>query len=40
MKVELIDATPIGANVRSTVATYGDIHDDLRRAFARTADAP
>lgn len=32
----LIDATPIGANVRSTVATYADIHDDLRRAFARS----
>ncbi len=30
----LIDATPIGANVRSTVATYADIHDELRRAFA------
>ncbi|KAA8829808.1 excinuclease ABC subunit UvrA [Bifidobacterium myosotis] len=35
----LIDATPIGANVRSTVATYADIHDDLRRAFARTDEA-
>ena len=35
----LIDATPIGANVRSTVATYADIHDELRRAFARTPEA-
>ncbi|MFC5222107.1 excinuclease ABC subunit UvrA [Bifidobacterium leontopitheci] len=35
-RANLIDATPIGANVRSTVATYADIHDDLRRAFART----
>ena len=35
-RANLIDATPIGANVRSTVATYADIHDDLRRAFARS----
>ena len=34
-RANLIDATPIGANVRSTVATYADIHDELRRAFAR-----
>ena len=33
------DSTPIGANVRSTVATYANIHDDLRRIFARTPDA-
>lgn len=38
-RVNLIDATPIGANVRSTVATYADIHDELRRAFARCEDA-
>ena len=38
-RVNLIDATPIGANVRSTVATYADVHDDLRRAFARCDDA-
>lgn len=38
-KVELIDATPIGANIRSTVATYCGVHDDLRRAFAKTSDA-
>ena len=34
-KVELIDATPIGSNIRSTVATYCGIHDDLRRASRR-----
>lgn len=38
-RASLIDATPIGANVRSTVATYADIHDELRRAFARTPEA-
>lgn len=37
--VKLIDATPIGANVRSTVATYANVHDALRRTYARTADA-
>lgn len=38
-RANLIDATPIGANVRSTVATYADIHNDLRRAFARSDEA-
>lgn len=38
-RASLIDATPIGANVRSTVATYAGVHDDLRRAFARTEEA-
>ncbi|MDD7583517.1 MAG: excinuclease ABC subunit UvrA [Coriobacteriaceae bacterium] len=38
-RVCLIDSTPIGANVRSTVATYSGVMDDLRRAFAQTADA-
>lgn len=38
-RANLIDAAPIGANVRSTVATYADIHDELRRAFARTDGA-
>ncbi|MCM1105397.1 MAG: excinuclease ABC subunit UvrA [Blautia sp.] len=38
-KVKLIDATPIGINVRSTVATYADIHDELRKVYARTPDA-
>lgn len=37
--IKLIDSTPIGANVRSTVATYANIHDDLRKIFARTPDA-
>ena len=37
--VKLIDSTPIGANVRSTVATYANIHDELRKIFARTPDA-
>ena len=37
--VKLIDATPIGINVRSTVATYANVHDELRKIFARTADA-
>jgi len=35
-RVNLIDASPIGANVRSTVATYSNIHDDLRKLFATT----
>ena len=39
VRAELIDATPIGANVRSTVATYSGVHDDLRRTFARTQEA-
>ncbi|BDE97156.1 excinuclease ABC subunit UvrA [Raoultibacter timonensis] len=38
-RANLIDATPIGTNVRSTVATYANVHDELRRAYARTADA-
>ena len=38
-QVKLIDATPIGINVRSTVATYANIHDELRKTFARTTDA-
>jgi len=38
-QVKLIDATPIGINVRSTVATYADIHDELRKIFAKTPDA-
>ncbi len=38
-RVRLIDATPIGINVRSTVATYADVHDELRKVYARTADA-
>ncbi|MBQ7720454.1 MAG: excinuclease ABC subunit UvrA, partial [Clostridia bacterium] len=38
-QVKLIDATPIGINVRSTVATYADIHDELRKIYARTEQA-
>lgn len=37
--VKLIDSTPIGANVRSTVATYANVHDELRKLYARTPDA-
>ena len=37
--VKLIDATPIGINVRSTVATYAGVHDDLRKLYARSAEA-
>ena len=37
--VKLIDAVPIGINVRSTVATYAGVHDELRRIYARTEDA-
>ncbi len=38
-RIKLIDSAPIGINVRSTVATYADIHDELRKAYARTPDA-
>lgn len=38
-RVDLVDATPIGANVRSTVGTYSGVLDDLRRAFAKLSDA-
>ena len=37
--VKLIDASPIGINVRSTVATYANVHDELRKIFARSSDA-
>ena len=37
--IKLIDATPIGINVRSTVATYANVHDELRKIFARTKSA-
>ncbi len=37
--VKLIDATPIGINVRSTVATYANVHDELRKIFAKTPQA-
>ena len=38
-KVKLIDASPIGINVRSTVATYVNIHDEIRKLFAKTKEA-
>ena len=38
-QVKLIDATPIGINIRSTVATYSDVHDELRKLFAKTPGA-
>lgn len=38
-QVKLIDATPIGINVRSTVATYANIHDELRKLYAKTEKA-
>ena len=38
-RVRLIDATPIGINVRSTVATYANVHDELRKIYARHPDA-
>ena len=37
--VKLIVASPIGINVRSTVATYANVHDELRKVFAKTQDA-
>ena len=37
--VKLIDATPIGLNVRSTVATYAGVHDELRKLYAKSPDA-
>ncbi len=38
-QVKLIDASPIGINVRSTVATYANVHDELRKIYAKTGDA-
>ena len=38
-QAKLIDATPIGLNVRSTLATYANLHDDLRKRFAQTPEA-
>lgn len=37
--VKLIDATPIGINVRSTVATYAGVHDELRKLYSKTPEA-
>ena len=38
-RVKLIDATPIGINIRSTVATYAGVHDELRKIYARSQEA-
>ena len=38
-QIKLIDSDPIGINVRSTVATYADVHDELRKVYAKTQDA-
>ena len=38
-RIKLIDSDPIGINVRSTVATYADVHDELRKVYAKTTDA-
>ena len=38
-QIKLIDATPIGINIRSTVATYANIHDELRKIYAKIAKA-
>ena len=38
-RVKLIDATPIGINIRSTVATYAGVHDELRKIYARSPEA-
>lgn len=37
--VHVVDATPIGINVRSTVATYSGVMDELRKAYASTEEA-
>lgn len=37
--MKLIDAAPIGINVRSTVATYANVHDELRKVYAKLPDA-
>lgn len=38
-QIKLIDSAPIGINIRSTVATYAEIHDELRKIYAKTPDA-
>lgn len=38
-RVKLIDAMPIGINVRSTVATYANVHDELRKIYAKMPEA-
>ena len=39
IRAQVVDATPIGQNVRSTVATYSGAMDELRKAFAATDTA-
>ena len=36
-RANLIDASPIGINIRSTVATYSGVLDELRKLYAGTA---
>ncbi|MBB5182720.1 excinuclease ABC subunit UvrA [Catenisphaera adipataccumulans] len=38
-QAKLIDASPIGINIRSTVATYANVHNELRKVFAKTEAA-
>ena len=38
-RANLIDASPIGINIRSTVATYSGILDELRKLYAGTETA-
>lgn len=38
-QVKLIDATPIGTNIRSTIATYSGVHDELRKVFGKLPEA-
>lgn len=38
-QIKLIDAAPIGINIRSTVATYANVHDELRKRYAKTEGA-
>ena len=39
LHVKLIDASPIGINVRSTVATYANVHDELRKIYGRSRES-
>ncbi len=38
-QIKLIDATPIGVNIRSTVATYANVHDELRKVFSKLGNS-
>ncbi len=37
--IKLIDASPIGINVRSTIATYANVHDELRKVYGKLPEA-